>query len=311
MIHVYVDLEGVININMTIKRIELPEYFKDNYLYLGDNLELMKQLPSESIDLIYGDPPYFSQRNYSTTSKTDNVKRTFTDTFKTLTEYLQFLQIRLVEMKRLLKPTGSIYIHVDWHASHYIKVMMDSIFGYDNFINDIIWTYTGGGSCKKAFARKHDNILLYSKTENYTFNANEVTIPPKPGTEFIKDKEGKTYYTKGGTRYYVERDGKLLEDYWNDIPNLNHNKLSERHQYPTEKPEKLLERCIKASSNMNDVVADFFGGSGVTSCVSQRLNRKWITCDMSEDSTNLIKSRLLGNVSIKENKYQLPIDAYK
>lgn len=296
---------------MTIKRIELPEYFKDNYLYLGDNLEVMKSLPSESIDLIYGDPPYFSQRNYSTTSKTDNVKRTFTDTFSTLTEYLQFLQIRIVEMKRLLKPTGSIYLHLDWHAVHYVKVMMDSIFGYDNFINHIIWTYSGGGSCKKAFARKHDDILLYAKTQDYTFNVNDVTIKCKPGTEFIKDTDGRTYYTKGGTRYYVERDGKLLEDYWIDIPNINHNPLDERHDYPTEKPITLLDRIIKVSSNRGDIVADFWGGSGVTAESASKLNRKWITCDISEDSVNLIKARLLGNRSISETNYQLPIDAYK
>lgn len=295
---------------MTIKRIDLPEYFKNNYLYYGENLEVIQQLPSESIDLMYNDPPYFSQRNYSTTSKTDNVKRSFTDTFETLSKYLQFLQVRLVEMKRLLKSTGSIYIHVDWHASHYIKVMMDSIFGYDNFINDISWCYSGGGSCKKAFARKHDSILSYAKSQDYIFNANEVTIPCKPGTEFKKDNEGKTYYLKGGTRYYVERNGKLLEDYWIDIANINHNPLNERHDYPTEKPITLLNRIIKASSNKGDTVADFFGGSGVTAESAQSLGRNWITCDKSEDSVKLIKARILGNKSVSDTNYRLPLDAY-
>ena len=296
---------------MSITKIELPEYFKDNQLYLvSDNLELMKSLPSESIDLIYGDPPYYSQRNYTTKSKADtDTKRSFTDTFTDLTEYLNFLHTRLVEMKKILKPTGSLYLHLDWHASHYVKVILDTLFGYDNFINNIVWNYTGGGSSKKCFAKKHDDILLYSKSDKYTFNYNDVSVPYAPGTEVLIDEQTKKkYYLKSGVRYYAERDGKLVGDWWDDIPNMLHNKLSERHDYPTEKPEQLLERIIKASSNTEDIVADFFGGSGTTAAVAQRLNRKWITCDKSIDSINLIKARLLGNTSIKEKSYQLPID---
>ncbi len=297
---------------MTVQRIELPNYFKDIKLYYTtDNLELMKSLPSESIDLIYNDPPFFSQRNYMTKSKVDiGVKRSFTDTFTDLTEYLNFLHVRLVEMKRLLKPNGSIYIHLDWHSSHYVKVIMDSMFGYDNFINNIVWNYKGGGYSKKGFAKKHDDILLYSKSDKYTFNYNDISVPYQPGTEILIDEQtNKRYYLKSGIRYYVERDGKLVEDWWDDIPNMLHNKLSERYNYPTEKPEQLLERIIKASSNPGDIVADFFGGSGTTAAVAQRLNRKWITCDKSIDSINLIKARLLGNSSIKEKSYQLPIGA--
>ena len=299
-------------INMTITQIELPKFFENIKLYyVTDNLELMKFLPSESIDLMYNDPPFFSQRNYMTKSKIDtNIKRSFTDTFTDLTEYLNFLHVRLVEMKRLLKPNGSIYIHLDWHSSHYVKVMMDNIFGYDNFINNIVWCYTGGGSGKRGFAKKHDDILLYAKSENYTFNYNDVSIPYAKGTEVLIDEQTKKkYYLKSGIRYYIERSGKILEDWWtcDDIPNLNHNKLEDRHNYPTEKPRQLLERIIKASSNQGDTVADFFGGSGVTAAVSKKLERKCIICDKSEDSINLIKARLLGNTSIKEKSYQLPI----
>lgn len=296
---------------MSIKRIELPEYFKDNYLYhVTDNLELLKSLPSESIDLTYNDPPYFSQKNYSTKSKADtDIKRSFTDTFTNLTEYLNFLHIRLVEMKRILKPTGSIYFHLDWHAVHYVKVIMDNLFGYDNFINNIVWNYTGGGSGKRCFAKKHDDILLYAKSDKYTFNYNDVSIPYTEGTKVLIDEQtNKRYYLKSGIRYYIERDGKILEDHWSDIENMNHNKLEDRHDYPTEKPWQLLERCILASSNKGDIVADFFGGSGTTAVVAQRLGRKWLTCDKSEDSINLIKARLLGNKSIKEKSYQLPIE---
>ncbi len=299
-------------ISMSIEKIELPHYFKDNYLYLvTDNLELMKFLPSNSIDLIYADPPFYSQRNYSTESKADsNIKRCFTDTYTNLTEYLNFLHIRLVEMKRLLKSSGTIYVHLDWHANHYVKVILDTLFGYDNFINNIVWCYKGGGYSKKGFAKKHDDILLYSKSDKYTFNYNDISVPYQPGTEILIDEQtNKRYYTKSGIRYYVDREGKLLEDWWDDIPNMLHNKLEDRHDYPTEKPWQLLERCIKASSNRGDIVADFFGGSGTTAAVAQRFNRKWITCDKSIDSINLIKARLLGNTSIKEKSYQLPIGA--
>ncbi len=297
---------------MTIQKIELPEFLENIKLYyVTDNLELMKSLPSESVDLIYSDPPFFSQKNYMTKSKVDiDIKRSFTDTFKSLEDYLKFIHVRLLEMKRILKLTGSIYVHVDWHASHYIKVIMDNIFGYDNFINNIVWNYTGGGSGKRCFAKKHDDILLYAKSENYIFNYNDVSIPYADGTEvLIDEKTKKRYYIKSGIRYYIERSGKILEDWWtcNDIPNLNHNKLSDRYNYPTEKPWQLLERCILASSNPGDTVADFFGGSGVTAATSQKLKRMCVTCDKSIDSINLIKARLLGNVSIKEKSYQLPI----
>lgn len=298
---------------MTIQRIELPEYFKDNQLYLGDNLEVLKSLPNNSIDLTYIDPPYFSQRNYSTKSKVDsNITRSFTDTFNNLTEFLQFLHHRLIEIKRVTKPNGSVYVHVDWHCSHYVKVMMDNIFGYDNFINNIIWCYTGGASSRDAFATKHDDILSYAvERGKHTFNFNEVSVPYAAGTEVLIDElSGKKYYLKSGTRYYIERNGKILEDWWCDIQNMNHNPLNERHDYPTEKPQPLLERIIKVSSNPGDTVADFFGGSGTTAAAAQKLGRKWITCDLSEDSINLIKARLLGNTSIKEKSYQLPIDAY-
>jgi len=293
-----------------IQRIKLPEHLKDNQLYLCDNLELLRSqlIPNESIDLIYIDPQYYSKRNYSTKSKIDNVTRSFSDTFESLEDYLKFIHIRLVEMKRVLKPTGSIYVHVDWHVSHYIKVIMDNLFGYDNFINNIVWNYTGGGSGKRCFAKKHDDILLYAKSESYIFNYNDVSIPYAKGTEvLIDEKTGKNYYVKSGTRYYIEREGKILEDWWCDIMNLNHNPLNERHEYPTEKPQPLLERCIKASSNPGDIVADFFGGSGTTAAAAQKLERKWIICDLSKDSVDCIKARLLGNKSINEKSYQLPI----
>jgi len=294
---------------MTYQKIELPNHLNKNELYYGDNLEVMKSLPSLSIDLIYGDPPFYSQRNYSVESKVDvNEIRKFTDTFKDLNSYLRFLQSRLIEMKRLLKSTGSIYVHLDWHAVHYVKVEMDKIFGYENFRNEIIWFYHDSpGRPHQDFVRKHDTILRYTKSNNYTFNDKDIRVEiadvSKNRYEYTRILGGKSY---GGGEYESAKIGKIPEDVWPMSVIKGNSK--ESIGYPTQKPEALLERIIKASSNDGDVVADFFGGSGTTVAVAQRLNRNWITCDNSKKSIDLIKARLLGNKSIKDKGYQIDVE---
>lgn len=293
---------------MSFTKIELPSHIKGD-LYLGDNLEIMKSLPSNSIDLIYGDPPFYSNRNYSAESKIDKGEiREFTDTFKTLNDYLKFLYVRLIEMKRLLKPTGTIYIHLDWHAVHYVKVMMDKIYGYDNFINHIIWCYSGGGCGLRKFAAKHDDILSYAITDKYVFNMDDVRVEYSDAVKNSGHLGSAVQITKYGKEYTynINEKGKRPEDWW-DIPFLT-AVCTERVEYPTQKPEALLERIIKASSNEDDTVADFFAGSGTTAAVCQRLNRKWITCDKSEKSIEVIKTRLLGNKSVKDNGYQIDVE---
>lgn len=252
---------------MSFTKIQLPKKFDQNQLFHGDNLEVMQSLPSDSIDLIYSDPPFFSQRNYTAESQIDKGEiRSFIDTFNTLSDYLEFLSPRLIEMHRLLKSTGSIYIHLDWHASHYVKVMMDQIFNYENFRNEIIWFYTSIGWGKKHFSRKHDNLLYYTKTDNYTFNDKDIRIEIsesskeryKYGINIGKrNKENiDDYRYKPGS--YDFSKGKIPEDVW-QIPTIQGTSY-EFIDYPTQKPEALLERIIKASSNIGDTVADFFGG---------------------------------------------------
>ena len=178
-------------------------------------------------------------------------------------------------MKRLLKVTGSIYVHCDWHASHYIKVEMDKIFGYAQFLNEIVWGYGLGGSSKNYWSRKHDVILFYSKTESYYFDK-----PMMPATSIrMKGQE------------------KGMLDFWVDIPSLN-NQAKERIGYPTQKPETLLERIIKASSNEGDVVADFFVGGGTTPLVAQRLGRRWLATDQSRVATAVTAERLKQPVTL-------------
>jgi len=278
-----------------------PE-LQPNRLFWGDNLHIMRQLPSESIDLIYIDPPFFSGRQYNVIFGDQNELRSFSDIWEGgMPGYLIWLNARLYEMKRLLKKTGSIYVHCDWHASHYIKVEMDKIFGHDNLLNEIVWFYPFAGRSKSTFPRKHDIMLWYAKSSRYTFNADSpLTRVPITDESIVHnyrytDENGRKYRQdprKSGKvyRYYLD-DGKLPEDVWTDIASL-HFELPERIGYPTQKPERLLERIISASSNEGDAVADFFCGGGTTAAVAQRLGRRWIACDQSRVAVAITADRL-------------------
>lgn len=267
-------------------KFEQTELFSTgaNRLFFGDNLHIMRQLPSKSIDLIYIDPPFFSGRNYNVIFGDNNEIRSFSDIWEAgIPGYLVWLNVRLYEMKRLLKDTGSIYVHLDWHASHYVKVEMDKIFGYENFQNEVIWAYKTQGATKKRWSRKHDALLFYSKTNTWKFNAMTERSYMKHKYGFAKDdfkidEEGRQY-----------RDA-LIRDTW-EISAIQ-SATKEQIGYPTQKPEALLERIIKASSNEGDVVPDFFAGGGTTAAVAQKLNRRWITSDQSRIAVSIIADRI-------------------
>ena len=265
-----------------------------NKLYWGDNLHIMRTLPSESIDLIYIDPPFFSGRNYNMIFQDQNEVMTFEDIWDGgIPVYSVWLNARLLEIKRLLKPTGSIYVHLDWHASHYIKVEMDKIFGYDNFRNEIVWAYTRPGTAaQKQLPRVHDVILWYSKSDSWIFNSDDIRIPYSEKTlERGKYSVATSKVTKGIDKRVLPEGGKCPEDWW-QMPMVQGN-ARERIGYPTQKPEALLERIIKASSNEGDVVADFFMGGGTTPAVAQRLGRRWIASDISRIAIEVTKGRIL------------------
>lgn len=258
-------------------------------------------LPSKSIDLIYIDPPFFSGANYNVIFGDQNEIRSFTDIWEGgMLSYLIWLNARLLEMKRLLKDTGSIYVHLDWHASHYVKIEMDKIFGYDNFRREIIWsleTISGFKSKTNNWIRGHDTLFYYTKSHTYHFE--KLVQPHKP--EYIKrfknkDKDGRRYRDDrpGGRRQYLEdTKGRLFSDVWNDIMSFQQaSTSSEIIGYPTQKPEALLERIIKASTKEGDVVADFFCGGGTTPTTAQKLNRRWIACDQSRIAVAITQGRL-------------------
>lgn len=266
-----------------IERVKLgnAEPHEPNRLVWGDNLHIMRQIPTNSVDLIYIDPPFFSGRQYNVIWGDNNELRSFNDIWEGgLDGYLIWLNARLYEMKRMLKSTGSIYVHCDWHASHYIKVEMDKIFGYDNFQNEFVWYYGGGGASKYRYARKHDVLLFYSKSNKWCFNADAVRVPHK----WVDGQRR----ADGSERSYVK--GKLPDDVYELHSVMPWS--SERVGYPTQKPEALIERIIKASSNEGDVVADFFAGGGTTAVVAQRLGRLWIASDQSRVAVAVSAERL-------------------
>jgi DNA modification methylase len=248
-----------------------------NKLICGDNLQELKVMDNESVDLIYIDPPFFTGRNYK------NGIYEFKDKWAGgLTYYIDWLKQRVVELHRILKSTGSFYLHCDWHANTYIKIMLDKIFGEENFQNEIIWFYKTGGVAKDRFARKHDTIYFYTKSNKYTFN-------PQKEKSYLYHKYGfkNIEIKQDELGYYREV---YCRDVW-DISALRGIQL-EKMGYPTQKPEALLERIIKASSNEGDVVLDAFCGSGTALVVAQKLNRYWIGIDISPSAITLAKKRL-------------------
>ena len=229
-----------------------------NKVYCMDNLELLKQLPNESIDLIYCDILYNTGKKF----------KDYDDNLGTPQEAIEWYRPRLIEMKRVLKDTGSIYLQCDYRLVHYLKVEMDNIFGINNFRNEIIWKYGLGGSGNRSFSKKHDNILFYSKNETYTFN--------------IQYEKATSNKLKGQL--------KKMTDVW-DIPNIN-NMSKERVGYDTQKPKTILEIIVNTSSNKGDVIADFFCGSGTSLVVAKELNRNYIGCDINPRAIEITNQRL-------------------
>ena len=280
-------------------------------IYCGDCLTKLKDIPDESVDLIYIDPPFSSNRDYVAFWR-EQEKRHFEDRFENVRAYLDYMTPRLEELYRVLKPTGSLYYHCDWHASHYIKVLLDSgrLFGYANFRNEIVWYYTsGGGRPKRWFNRKHDILLYYSKSGDWFYDGLAVgdrrtTDEGTFGGYFKTDKDGRRYQEVRASgkvyKYYVDNP-KNPDDVW-CIGNIPQRDLTERLGYPTQKPEALLERIIKASSKEGNIVLDAFCGCGTTLVVAEREKRKWIGIDISPTACRVMAKRLESNFYIKEGK---------
>ena len=302
-----------------------------NRLVYGDNLLVMQALlagdPSTGlpsmrgkIDLIYIDPPYDSKADYRTKIELPGAnidsrptvleQFAYADTWSTIIDgeeikgtiaYLKYIYPRLVLMKELLSEKGNICVHLDYRMGSYVKILLDDIFGKENFVNDIAWCYTSGGLGKRSFGRKHDTIYVYGKTQNYIFNEqyyrryvliqNGVEVGFDPRIQYFTDENGR-HYRKN-----------LAVDWWSDIGIVSPNSNTEKTGYATQKPEKLLERILEAFSDNNSIVADFFGGSGTTAAVAEKLGRKWITSDIGKPATMIMRKRFIDN-DAKEFFYQ-------
>ena len=306
-------------------------------LYIADNLDIMRGIDSETIDLIYLDPPFNTKKNYKAPIGSPAEGASFKDIWtdedikdewhgeiaeqnqelyqiiqaseivydKSMKIYLTAMAVRLFEMRRILKPTGSIYLHCDPTASHYLKLVIDSLFEKGNFRNEIVWCYTQGGRPKKDFPRKHEVILRCTKSAKYVFNGDAIKVEyqlysDKSSDSFTKVDEDGRYYKEvfGSTRKkkyrYYKDEGKVPYDWW-IIPKLTGRTAAARKEYtgyPTQKPLALLERIIKASSNEGDMVLDPFCGCATACVAAERLNRQWVGIDVSPSAEDITKLRL-------------------
>ena len=300
-----------------------------NRLIYGDNLLAMAALlagdehtPSlrGKVDLIYIDPPFDSKADYRTKVNLPGVELeqkptvieqfAYSDTWSDGTaSYLAMITPRLILMRELLADTGSIYVHLDWHVGHYVKLVLDEVFGRTNMVNEIVWCYAQGGRPTDGFPNKHDNLYLYEKVRSgHVLNKEAIKIPyellsAKSSSSFTKiDADGRRYKEVFGSdkkklyRYY-EDEGKNPYDWWTDIPKVTGRAAAaedtELTGYTTQKPEKLLDRIIKASCPPKGIVADFCGGSGTTAAVAEKLGRRWITTDLGKPACMIMRKRLI------------------
>lgn len=287
-----------------------------NKIYWGDNLQVMSHLLREfrgKIDLIYIDPPFDSKADYkkkialkgkgATTDQTTFEEKQYADIW-TNDEYLQFMFERFVLLRELLSPTGCIYVHVDWHKVHHIRCILDEVFGPNHFVNEVIWHYSGAGTPKGCWAKRHDNLLLYAKTDTWTFNADEVR------TEYAQATIERFSHTIRNVRDGVdfgEQSLNPLGKYPEDVIDVSIEAPSSnaRTGYPTQKPEALLDKLIKASSRPGDIVLDCFMGSGTTQTAAMKLGRRFIGADINLGAIQTTTKRL---IKVAEELRQKPLD---
>lgn len=277
-----------------MNRYETYELTKSR-LYYGDNIDVMNALLQDGVvvDLIYIDPPFgisedkqFGMVSWRLNTQQKNRVDEILPLIEEMTSigeanYLRYMYPRLVLMRELLSDQGSLYVHIDWHVGHYVKLLLDDIFGKENFRNEVVWHYVSGNSPKTNFAKKHDVIFRYTYASDSIFNIQ--TRPKKEGWEKKYDQidnEGKRFKWVNGNAVYPNSAETPIDDVW-DIPIVN-PQAKEKVTYGTQKPEKLLERIIKASSNENSIVLDVFGGSGTTAAVAEKLGRRWISTDIGK-----------------------------
>lgn len=272
-----------------------------NQIFFGQDSAILDWLLhndfQRSFDCIYIDPPYLSDATYyaqtqiMTDQGTRSVKRpVFQDSgYNNLTDYLQHLHEICTMIKELLSEQGSLFVHLDYHSSHYVKVMLDQIFSPARFINEIVWCYGGGSGSRRHFHRKHDVILWYSRGADHIFNPQY-----RPYTQGTLER-GLTRVK--GDRYHLDERGALLQDWWTDIPKILSPTARDNWKFPTQKPVELLQRIIAAATMEGSLVGDFYAGSGTTGEACEKLGRDWIMGDNNDYAIQTMTHRLIRNHS--------------
>lgn len=263
-----------------------------------DCLAGMAALPPESVDLVYLDPPFFTGRSHAGTSKTGHKRYAFDDVWPGREEYAAFIHERIMQVSRVLKPTGSVFFHCDHNASHIIRSILDEVFGPDNFRSEVVWSYKRWSNTKKGLLQRHQNILFYSKSDSFKWIGKRVDYSATTNVDQIlqqreRDWRGKAIYKRdlaGDVIASEEKKGVPLGDVW-EIPFLN-PKAKERTGYPTQKPLQLLDQIIELVTEEGDVVLDPFAGSGTTLVSAAMANRNYIGFDISQDAVALTEQRL-------------------
>jgi DNA modification methylase len=253
----------------------------------GDALAVAAELADASLDAIYIDPPFGTG-----TIRTGRDLR-YADQADDPDAFVAWLLPLLEHSRRVLTPAGSLFVHLDYRAVHYIKVALDQLFGRAQFVNEIVWCYSVGGKSRRGFARKHDTILWYARTADWAFYPDAVRIPRRGGSHMrlVDGVQEKTDKKTGRVYRYPVSAGKVPEDWWTDVETLNHSDR-ERTGWPSQKPERLVARVLGAVTQPGDRVADWFAGSGTTAAVAQRLGRQFVTVDREASAIAVCTKRL-------------------
>ncbi len=283
---------------------------------LGDCQKIIKTIPDKSIDLVYLDPPFFTQKTHSLVSRDNSKEFSFDDKWKSLEEYLNFIEDVLIQCHKTLKDTGSIFLHCDKSASHHLRLLLDKTLGENNFRSEIIWAYKRWSNSRKGLLNSHQTIYFYSKTKDYKFNTIYTNYSPTTNVDQIlqsrvRNDLGKVVYSRndeGDVILGEEKKGVPLSDVWN-IPFLN-PKASERSGYPTQKPILLLEKIIEISTEKGDCVLDPMCGSGTTLVSAKLSDRNYIGIDISSDAIEMTKARLLEPIKTESRLLDVGEESY-
>ena len=283
---------------------------------LGDCLKHLPAIEDASIQLVYLDPPFFTQKGHALRTRDNATEYSFADRWTSREEYLSFMREALLHCRRILKNSGSIFLHCDKAASHYLRLLLDEVFGEDNFQSEIIWAYKRWSNAKKGLLNAHQTIYFYSKTADFKFNPIYTDYSPTTNIDQIlqarvRNEFGKAVYERDENGAVVlgrEKKGVPLSDVWN-IPFLN-PKAKERVGYPTQKPILLLERIIEIATEEGDAVLDPFCGSGSTLVAAMLLRRKYLGIDISADAVHLAERRLQEPIKTESDLLTLGADQY-